>query len=114
MIKQKGIFFVIFFFMLLLIGCAKTDYQKAMEGKFSPEENQQIIISQCRDCHAHRDFDSKAHLEKITQLYKDPKFKDTKDCRVCHHTKRERFSRIVQPYRFFYHPKTIRPATKTK
>lgn len=100
--------------MLLLSSCAKTDYQKAMDGKFPPEENIQIIISQCRDCHAHRDFDSKSHLEKITQLYKNTKFKDTKDCRVCHYTKIERFSKVVKSYRFFYHPKTIRPETKKK
>jgi len=80
-----------------------------MKGQLPPEENIKVVSSKCRDCHVHKNFDEKAHMEKMPSLYQQKKYKEAKDCNICHYTDKGLSDRVWKAYNFFYHPKTIRP-----
>lgn len=114
MLIQRTLILLALSLVLFLGGCAKTEYYKAMQGRFSLEENNRIITSKCRDCHTHKDFQAEPHLEKVAKLYKDSKYSAAKACSSCHYTKKGRMDSIMKEYTFFFHPVTVMPDGKKK
>jgi len=108
MLNRKIIFFLLIL-LLFAFGCRKPPYDLAMKGQFPPEKNIKVISGKCRDCHVHKSFDEKVHMEKMPSLYQQKRYKEAKDCRACHYIDKGLNDRIWKTYNFFYHPKTIRP-----
>jgi|GEM_PF-1067512 nitrate/TMAO reductase-like tetraheme cytochrome c subunit len=108
---SRKVIILTFSILLLLGGCKKPPYEKALKGGFPPEKNVKVISSKCRDCHVHKDFDEETHLKEITKQYTVPTYRNTKDCRTCHYISKTLTDRIGKSPDHFYHPKTTRPQT---
>lgn len=71
-------------FVLVFSACTTPRLEKAFTPKMDSSESQQVISEYCITCHVHKDFEPAAHVKIVPTLYKNPKYKNTTECRACH------------------------------
>ncbi len=95
-------FFCIAVAFLSLTACRSNPLEKALQGEWSPEENNIIITGYCQSCHIHRALNPSAHLARIRAFYTRPPYTITTQCRACHLVSEDTWN--------MKHRKTIFPA----
>jgi cytochrome c2 len=70
--------------LVSLTACQQSMLDKALRGRLSPEESNEVITKYCQSCHIHRTFDPSRHVPRIHTFYDRPPYTVTTECRVCH------------------------------
>ena len=88
---MKHIYVVLFLFftLVLVAGCLKSELPIAFEGGFDEKKNNKVISEYCTSCHIHKDFSSEVHIKNMRLKYKSKLFRRTRECRTCHYIEKE-------------------------
>jgi len=87
--KHIYVVLVLFFTLVLVTGCLKSELPSAFEGGFDEKKNNKVISEYCTSCHIHKSFSSEGHIQNIRLKYKSKLFRRTRECRTCHYIEKE-------------------------
>lgn len=76
---------LIFALLGVTVGCYTQPIEDAFDEDFVAADSNKMINDYCKSCHVHRDFDSSAHVEEKSLLYKRKVFRYATECRTCHY-----------------------------
>ena len=63
--------------------------EEAFKDDYLPESSNKIILDYCKGCHIHRDFDQRAHVDKMVLKYNRKVFRYATECRTCHYLEKK-------------------------